>query len=120
MRVSLHELLRQTAARAADYRERAADRPVFPNDMDPDRVRALLGSLRDEPSPAEAVVDELAEAVEPALVATTGPRYFGFVFGGALDAATAADMLTTGWDSPPSTRRRRPALRSSRTSPVDG
>jgi glutamate/tyrosine decarboxylase-like PLP-dependent enzyme len=36
--------------------------------------------------------------VEPALVATTGPRYFGFVIGGALDAATAADVLTTGWD----------------------
>ena len=31
-------------------------------------------------------------------MATTGPRYFGFVIGGALDAATAADMLATGWD----------------------
>ena len=46
------------------------------------------------------VIDELAGAVEPALVATTGPRYFGFVVGGALDAATAADMLTVGWDQP--------------------
>jgi glutamate/tyrosine decarboxylase-like PLP-dependent enzyme len=27
-----------------------------------------------------------------------GPRYFGFVVGGALDAATCADILTTGWD----------------------
>ena len=44
------------------------------------------------------MVRELADAVEPALVATAGPRYFGFVIGGALDAATAADMLTTGWD----------------------
>src|SRR5207302_10590106 len=32
--------------------------------------------------------------------ATTGPRYFGFVVGGALDAASAADILTTGWDQP--------------------
>ena len=31
-------------------------------------------------------------------MASTGPRYFGFVIGGALDAATAADVLTTGWD----------------------
>jgi len=34
------------------------------------------------------------------MVATTGPRYFGFVVGGALDAATAADMLAVGWDQP--------------------
>jgi glutamate/tyrosine decarboxylase-like PLP-dependent enzyme len=38
--------------------------------------------------------------VEPGLVATTGPRYFGFVVGGALDAATAADMLAVAWDQP--------------------
>jgi glutamate/tyrosine decarboxylase-like PLP-dependent enzyme len=56
------------------------------------------GRLRDAPTPAAAVIDELAAAVEPALVATAGPRYFGFVVGGALDAATAADVLTTGWD----------------------
>jgi len=36
--------------------------------------------------------------VEPALVTTVGPRYFGFVVGGALDAPTCADLLTTGWD----------------------
>jgi glutamate/tyrosine decarboxylase-like PLP-dependent enzyme len=97
---SLRQLLLHAAARAADYREQAADGPVFPHDVDLDLVRARLGSLRDEPTPAEAIVDELADAVEPALVATTGPRYFGFVVGGALDAATAADVLTTGWDQP--------------------
>lgn len=46
------------------------------------------------------MVNELPDAVESALVATTGPRYFGFVIGGALDAATAADFLTTAWDQP--------------------
>jgi glutamate/tyrosine decarboxylase-like PLP-dependent enzyme len=44
------------------------------------------------------VVEQLADVVEPALVASVGPRYFGFVVGGALDAATAADLLTTSWD----------------------
>ena len=48
--------------------------------------------------PAADVIGELIAAAEPALVASSGPRYFGFVIGGALDAATAADMLTTGWD----------------------
>ena len=44
------------------------------------------------------MIDRLVEVVEPALVATAGPRYFGFVVGGSLDAATHADLLATGWD----------------------
>ena len=46
------------------------------------------------------MIDELAAAAAPGLVATTGPRYFGFVIGGALTSATAADLLVTGWDQP--------------------
>ncbi|MHB1712672.1 MAG: isocitrate lyase/phosphoenolpyruvate mutase family protein [Acidimicrobiales bacterium] len=42
------------------------------------------------------MVDELAGIVEPVLVATTGPRYFGIVVGGALDAANAADLMGQG------------------------
>jgi len=90
-------LLTGAAARVAKYRDEVTERPVFPS-VDREDLRAALGSLRMGPTPADAVIQELAEIVEPALVATTGPRYFGFVTGGALDAATAADMLTTGWD----------------------
>jgi glutamate/tyrosine decarboxylase-like PLP-dependent enzyme len=36
--------------------------------------------------------------MEPVLTGNAGPRYFGFVVGGALPAATCADVLTTGWD----------------------
>jgi glutamate/tyrosine decarboxylase-like PLP-dependent enzyme len=96
----LRELLFDVAGRVADFRERAAEAPVFPDGVDLDRVRARLGTLQDEPAPAATVIEELAAAVEPALVATTGPRYFGFVVGGALDAPTATDVLTTGWDQP--------------------
>ena len=39
------------------------------------------------------MIDELVAAAKSGLVATTGPRYFGFVIGGALPAATAADVL---------------------------
>ncbi|MEU3621034.1 aspartate aminotransferase family protein [Amycolatopsis coloradensis] len=91
----LRGLLAEVAARVADYRESVADGPVFPEETD---IRDALGELPEHPRPAADVIGELAEAVAPALVATTGPRYFGFVTGGALDAATAADMLATGWD----------------------
>ena len=91
---SLRDLLLDAAARAADHRAGAADRPVFPAAADLDKVRAALSPLPDGPTPPVAVIETLAATVEPALVATTGPRYFGFVVGGALDAATAADVLT--------------------------
>ncbi|MGH2655232.1 MAG: pyridoxal phosphate-dependent decarboxylase family protein [Actinomycetota bacterium] len=94
----LGELLRRTAKHVADYREGASDLPVAPS-LDLARLRAALGGqLREEGTDAHAVIDELAAAVEPALMNTTGPRYFGYVIGGALDAASCADMLATGWD----------------------
>ncbi|WP_414939617.1 pyridoxal phosphate-dependent decarboxylase family protein [Amycolatopsis sp. cmx-11-51] len=94
----LRGLLADVAARVAGYRESVADGPVFPDDTA--GVREKLGELPEKPAPPAEVIRRLADAVEPALVATTGPRYFGFVTGGALDAATAADMLATGWDQP--------------------
>lgn len=95
--MELRDLLGAAAARAADFRARAAEARVFPQ-TSPETVRAALSRLPDDPAPAATVIDELAAAVEPALVGNVGPRYFGFVTGGALDAATAADVLATGWD----------------------
>jgi len=97
---SFRDLLTGAASRVADHREQVDERPVFPSGVDLDAVRTSLGSMGDGPTPAAVVIDELANAVEPALVCTTGPRYFGFVVGGALEAATAADVLTSGWDQP--------------------
>ena len=91
------ELLTYSASLIADYREAVAERPVFP-EVDFVDARANIGSLQNDSISARAVVDELVGVVEPMLVGNTGPRYFGFVVGGALDAATAADMLTVGWD----------------------
>src|SRR5688500_10783393 len=57
----------------------------------------LGGPLPEQGLEATRVVEELAEALDPGLVASAGPRYFGFVIGGALPASAAVDWLTTAW-----------------------
>lgn len=94
----LAALLRRAAGVAAAYRGGLPERPV--------RAAAGLDTVRAGfdrplpriPTPPDQVVEELVAAAEPGLVGTPGPRYFGFVTGGALPSATAADMLAAGWD----------------------
>ena len=59
---------------------------------------ALRVALEDTSQPALQVIEELVAAAGPGLVGTQSPRYFGFVIGGALKAALAADWLTSVWD----------------------
>ena len=56
------------------------------------------GPLPDGPSDPVEVVEALAAAADPGLVATAGPRFFGFVIGGSLPAALGAEWLTAAWD----------------------
>jgi glutamate/tyrosine decarboxylase-like PLP-dependent enzyme len=68
-----------------------------------DQLRAALGGpLPTEPIDPTLVIEALARAAEPGLVTTTGPRYFGFVTGGALPATVAAEWLAAVWDQPAS------------------
>ena len=85
-----------TIARA--YIASRGDRPVWPTTT-LDQLRAALGGpLPASPIDSTTVIDALARAAEPGLVETSGPRYFGFVTGGALPAAVAAEWLTAAWD----------------------
>ncbi len=86
------------ARRAARYLASLAERPVRP---DPEAVRSLAEldiPLPDEGRPAGDVLALLDERVGPATMATAGPRFFGFVIGGALPASVAANWLATAWD----------------------
>src|SRR6266852_5217354 len=59
---------------------------------------ALGGPLPEQGEPAARVVEDLARKADPGLVATAGPRFFGFVIGGSVPAALGADWLTSAWD----------------------
>jgi glutamate/tyrosine decarboxylase-like PLP-dependent enzyme len=92
------ELLSRTAEIAADYLASLGDRPVFPRTSPEELREALGGPLPESPVDPEEVLNELAEGAEPGVVAMGSGRYFGFVIGGALPAALAADWLTSAWD----------------------
>ena len=92
------ELLRRTAEVAAEYLGSLPERPVRAGASLDELRSALRVALQDGSQPALQVIEELVAATEPGLVGTQSPRYFGFVIGGALDAAIAADWLTSVWD----------------------
>ncbi|MEV0676105.1 aminotransferase class V-fold PLP-dependent enzyme [Actinosynnema sp. NPDC050436] len=93
-----HHLLRHTAAHAADFLAGLDTRPVATT-ADLDDLRAVLGrALPDEGVDAVQVVDDLVRDTAGGLLGSTGGRFFGWVVGGAVPAALAADWLTSAWD----------------------
>ncbi|MFE6051854.1 pyridoxal phosphate-dependent decarboxylase family protein [Kitasatospora sp. NPDC056446] len=92
----LPELLEETRQQAVAFLDGLDRRPVVPAPPAPT-----------EPAPARpveaggglsAALAEFAERWEPRLSASAGPRYFGFVTGGATPAALAGDWLTAAVD----------------------
>ena len=93
-----HDPLTRAAHLAQTYLKEAAGRPVRAEAAGAE-LRARLGvQLTAAGESAEAVIERLADAGRRGTVATQGPRYFGFVVGGSLPVATAADWLVSAWD----------------------
>ncbi len=95
---SLHRpWLAKAAALAEQFLDSLPERPVRGAPFEEVR-RGVPDHLPDDPTDPTVVVEDLARAAEPGLVASAGPRYFGFVIGGSLPAALAADWMTSAWD----------------------
>jgi glutamate/tyrosine decarboxylase-like PLP-dependent enzyme len=94
----VEELLRDAANRAITYLDTMRERRVSPA---PSAIEGLAGfakPLQNQPLAPAKVLEELDTLGSPATVASAGGRFFGFVIGGSLPAALAANVLSAAWD----------------------
>ncbi len=96
-------------AHASDWLASVPTRPVGPP-LGADELLARFSMpLQEQPLDPAAVVDELARLAEPGLMAMPSGRFFGWVIGGTLPAAMAADWLVSAWDQNAAMRYATPA-----------
>jgi glutamate/tyrosine decarboxylase-like PLP-dependent enzyme len=94
----MRELLESTANRAIRYLEEINDRNVAPGEDAIDEIARFDESLPNDTTESELILKMLDEVGSPASMAMAGPRFYGFVVGGSLPVALAANWLVTAWD----------------------
>src|SRR5262249_25425676 len=95
----MYSILDEAARRAQVYLRAIQNRPVAPAEAAVANLRALHQELLPEgPSDPLQTLDCLDLLVSPATMAMAGPRFFGFVIGGSLPVALAANWLSGAWD----------------------
>ena len=92
------DLMRDAAERGISYLESLGERPVGVSEAAAAGLSALDGALPEEGTAPQEVLALLDTHASPATIANAGPRYFGFVTGGVLPAAAAANWLAGAWD----------------------
>jgi glutamate/tyrosine decarboxylase-like PLP-dependent enzyme len=91
-------LLQGVERHARKWFESLDARPVCAG-VSAEELRQMLGgNLPKEGVDPHVVTQLLADAGSKGTIASAGPRYFGFVVGGSLPAAVAADWLVSMWD----------------------
>ena len=94
----MSDLLRDAASRSIRYLDSLAERRVSPSEEAVARLSELMVGLPQRPTDPAEVLRQLDDIGSPATMAIAGPRFFGFVMGGALPATVAASWLATAWD----------------------
>jgi glutamate/tyrosine decarboxylase-like PLP-dependent enzyme len=95
---SWRHLLERALAHSVDFLEELPERPVAARARALEILARIDGPVPDRPSPPAEVIDDLVREAEPGLTAMPSGRFFGWVIGGGLPSAVAADWLTTVWD----------------------
>jgi len=95
---SLHNLLNRTLDHALAYREAEPNSPVAGPASYEELLSRLNLPLTESGVDAATVIDDLVRGVDGGLNRTTGGRFYGWVIGGTLPSALAADWLTSTWD----------------------
>jgi glutamate/tyrosine decarboxylase-like PLP-dependent enzyme len=96
--MNTRNLLQSAAERAIRYLEGLASRPVAPEPRALARLPELDTAMPEAPADGQEVLELLDSVASPATMAMAGPRFFGFVIGGSLPAALAANWLAGAWD----------------------
>jgi glutamate/tyrosine decarboxylase-like PLP-dependent enzyme len=94
----MRALLHSVALRAARYLEDIQHRRVSPSAEAVQDLERFSEPLPDGPTAPEDVIRLLDDLGSPATMGIAGPRFFGFVIGGSLPAALAANWLASAWD----------------------
>lgn len=94
----MRPLYEETSRRAIEYIESLKTRPVAPTDAAVRDTEAFDHDLGEGPTDPLDVLRQLDEIGSPATIAMAGPRFFGFVIGGALPVTVASNWLSTAWD----------------------
>ncbi len=91
-------ILARAAWHAGQYLHTIHERHVNALASGKDLRELLRRPLSEDGDDSSQIVDDLARAGQDGTTASQGPRYFGFVTGGSLPVATAADWLVSAWD----------------------
>ena len=92
------DALDAAAGHARRWLESQETRRIGPKATAAELAADFGGPLPPHGMPAADVVDYLAAKAEPGLMAMPSGRFFGWVIGGTLPAALAADWLLSAWD----------------------
>ena len=97
-RMQHRDVLEAAQRIAANYLDTVATRHVGTTATRASLLDALGGPLPAGASDPVTVLRQLAAQADPGVVASAGPRYFGFVTGGAVPVTVGAEWIGTSWD----------------------